>query len=188
MDRLESGFSRPGWQSLPGDSLEPGDNLMIDLKALFGGKFRITLDESALLDGQTREDRAWLQQIPAKYGHVYIHGQNTLGVYVRTYNDGSNRLGRLLALPGATLHQRGDREASVTVPLDQIDRIDDIIHFRRRRHLSPEQRAAAIERLEQANAARAAKHAQGEQGCDLDVAEESWDDPVYEDDSEQAMR
>src|SRR4051812_44715639 len=86
---------------------------MIDLKARFGDRYKIALDESANIAKQSEADRLWLYQIPGRYGHVYVHGADALGAYVQTYNDGSDRLGRLLSLPGARLHQRGDREASV---------------------------------------------------------------------------
>jgi hypothetical protein len=120
---------------------------MIDLKAQFGSVYRVTLDESAQIPGQTTEDRAWLQQIRGKFGHLYIHAIDKLGAYVRTRNDGSRRLPRLLEIPGVKLHQRGDDEASVILPLEAFDRVDEILQFRRRPRQSPEQRTAAAERI-----------------------------------------
>ena len=46
---------------------------MIDLKKTYGDTYRITFDEAA--PGETRADRLWLQQIPCKYGHIYIAGR-----------------------------------------------------------------------------------------------------------------
>lgn len=122
---------------------------MIDLKARFGDRYRIALDESAEIPGQTREERLWLYQIPGKFGHVYVHGRETLGAYVRTRRDGSNRLGRLLAIPGARLHQRGDDEAAVTFPPEALGVVAGILRLRERPKQSPEQRAAAAERMRQ---------------------------------------
>ena len=38
---------------------------MIDLEATYGDIYRITLDETATIPGQTRADRLWLQTITA---------------------------------------------------------------------------------------------------------------------------
>ena len=118
---------------------------MIDLKELAGGRYRLAEDESATIPGQTLEDRAWLTQIPGKFGHVYIHGVATLGAYVRTYNDGSNRLGRLLAIPGAKLRQRGDREASITFPPEGLEAVAGILRLKTRQRLSEDHRRRLIE-------------------------------------------
>jgi hypothetical protein len=110
---------------------------MLDLKSLAAGRWRLTLDESAAIPGQTEADRAWLWQVPAKYGHVYIHGRERLGVYCRSVR----LLPRLLAVPGLALHQRGDREFSATFPPDALAEVADIIQARRRRQVSEGERA-----------------------------------------------
>jgi len=118
---------------------------LIDLKATFGERYRIKLDESAEIPGQSKADRLWLYQIHGKYGHVYVHGRETLGAYVRTRRDGSRRLPRLLEIPGATLHQRGDDEASVTFPPEAIESVASILVLRRRRKVTDEQRRRLAE-------------------------------------------
>lgn len=118
---------------------------MIDLKVLCGDAFRITWDESAEIPGQTSEDRAWLQQIPGKFGHVSIHGEDTLSVFVRTAYDSTDRLGRLEALPGCRVHQRGDHEASLTFPPEHLPVVLEIIRAKPRRRLSEAHRRKLIE-------------------------------------------
>jgi hypothetical protein len=118
---------------------------MIDLKATYGDRFKVTYEESASIPNQTAADRAWLQVVEGHRAHIYIHGENNLGVYVRTFNDGSDRLGRLLAIPGARLHQNGDREATVVIPNDQFERAAEIIRARRRRQLSDSERRRLAE-------------------------------------------
>jgi hypothetical protein len=120
---------------------------LIDLKTQYGDRYRITLDESASILGQSQEDRLWLYQIPGKFGHVYVHGNATLGAYVRTRHDPTDRLGRLLALPGARLHQRGDAEAAVIFAPECLDEVAQILRLRRRRQLTPEQRESARQRM-----------------------------------------
>jgi hypothetical protein len=44
---------------------------MIDLKATYGHRYRITLDPSADIEGQTREERLWLYQIPSRFGFAF---------------------------------------------------------------------------------------------------------------------
>lgn len=116
---------------------------MIDLKATYGATYRITLDESAKATGQTREERLWLYRIPCRYGHIYVHGANTLGAYT----DRRMVRGRLRALPGVIVHQDGDEETTVLFHPDQLPQIAELLQARRRRHLSPEARAIATARL-----------------------------------------
>jgi hypothetical protein len=118
------------------------------LKDTYGDRFKVTYEESALIPNQTAEDRAWLQIVEGHRAHIYIHGENNLGVHVRTFNDNSNRLGRLLETPGSRLHQNGDREATVVIPNDQFERAAEIIRARRRRQVSDSERR----RLAQAGA------------------------------------
>src|SRR5262249_44677372 len=113
----------------------------IDLKAAYGRRYRVSWDESASIPDQSAEDRAWLQIVEAKYGHIFIHSERELGVYVRTKGDPTNRLGRLLAIPGSRLRQRGDHPATVVIPDEQFEQAAAIIHARKRRQLSAEHQA-----------------------------------------------
>jgi hypothetical protein len=39
---------------------------MIDLKAAYGDRYRITLDQSAEIPGQSTADRRWLQRVEGR--------------------------------------------------------------------------------------------------------------------------
>src|SRR5512135_528800 len=108
---------------------------MIDLRAAYGDTYRITPDEAAVIPGQTKADRLWLQQIPCKYGQIYLHGTDTLGAYA------SGRLitGRLAALPGVRVHQRGDTEVTVVFPPERFSAVADLLRARKRRCVAEDQ-------------------------------------------------
>jgi hypothetical protein len=119
---------------------------MIDLKQLFGDTFRVVLDESAELDGQTREERLWLLRLKGKRGHVYVHSKTRLGAYLErpataTYGQ------QLLAVPSAQLHQSGDREMTATFDPVDIDAVAKVLGLYRRKQYSPEALQASTERL-----------------------------------------
>ena len=109
---------------------------MIDLKAIAGSRWRVTLDESAEQDPGGSHS-PWNYRLEGRRGHVYCHGQTTLGVW--TDHRGMRR--RLLDLLGARLHQGGDREWTIVVSLDHLGAAATIIKARKRRRLSEEHRA-----------------------------------------------
>lgn len=116
---------------------------MIDLKAEFGSRYRITLDESFQASDRTRADKLWCARIPCKFGHIYVHSENTLGGYTNRRNMRS----RLEAIEGVKVHQRGDTELVVLFSPDRLDAVCELLHARKRRRLSPERREAAVARL-----------------------------------------
>jgi hypothetical protein len=114
---------------------------MIDLKKTYGDVYKIVLDESA--SGQSRADRLWCQQIPSKYGHIFVAGRNLLGAHAA----GKLMPGRLAALPGVTVRQRGDTEVNVVFPREVFPAVAALLQARKRRKVSPEQARAGAERL-----------------------------------------
>src|SRR5262249_30509383 len=56
-----------------------------------------------------------------------------------------DRLGQLLALPGARLHQRGDDEATAVFPPDRLEEAASILRLMRRRQLSETHRRKLVE-------------------------------------------
>jgi hypothetical protein len=64
---------------------------------------------------------------------------------VKTSHDSTDRLGRLLAIPGTRLLQRGDHEASVSFSLTHLTQVAEILQAKRRKKLSEEHRAKLIE-------------------------------------------
>jgi hypothetical protein len=115
---------------------------MIDLKALAGQNYRLTLDPSAEAD-PTRAERPWLYRVPAKYGFIGVHGGDALVAYC----DRPRLFSALLEIPGARTRQRGDTEIAVLIGPEHLDRAAGILKARRRRRLSPEARERATARL-----------------------------------------
>lgn len=113
---------------------------MIDLKAEYGKRYRITLDESAEIDGQTRADRLWLYQIACRRGHVYPHSRETLGAYCNK----TPTIKRLIALSSVRVHQRGDRECTVTFRPEHLPEILPLLGPYVRRQVSEEERRRLV--------------------------------------------
>jgi hypothetical protein len=110
---------------------------------LFGAEYKVVLDESAAIPGQSAADRRWLQQIPARYGHIYLHGKDELGASAT----GRIIAGKLAALPGVRVHQRGDCEVTVVFPPGLFPAVAALLKARKRRRLSAEQAASGAARL-----------------------------------------
>jgi hypothetical protein len=110
---------------------------MLDLKALYGKQYRLTLDESVTCGDISAADRLWLWQIPCKYGHIFVWAEDRLGAYC-------NRpimRGRLLAIPGVKVQQRGDREVNVSFDPALFTQVADLLQARKRKVFSPEEQA-----------------------------------------------
>jgi hypothetical protein len=116
---------------------------MFDLKQEFGAGYFVRLDESVKIPGQSREDRLWLYQIPAKYGHIYPHSETHLG----GYTDRRGIMTRLANLPGVRVHQHGDTELTVVFTPEHFPAVADLLRARKRPRRSAEQKAAATRRL-----------------------------------------
>jgi len=84
--------------------------------------------------------------IRGKLGDVeWYHAEGTsLAAYTAGRTD---RLGRLLSLPGITRQQVGDTEIRVLFPVALLPQVADVLRARRRRQLSPEHRQKACAAL-----------------------------------------
>jgi hypothetical protein len=117
---------------------------MIDLKATYGDTYRITRDESAKISGQTRDEQLWNLRISCDGdSHIYVHGANTLGAFTSRQRVRF----KLEALPGVTVHQRGDSELAVIFAPEILPDVAKLLGAKKRVHLTLEQREAAITRL-----------------------------------------
>jgi hypothetical protein len=122
---------------------------VVDLKAECGGRYRIALDPSAGIEGQSRKERLWYYRIPCKFGHIYVHGKERLGAYA------SGRVAtKLAAHQNVTVHQRGDSEVSVIFSIEIVDIVAWILGARRRRTVSAAQAEAGAARLAAFRASR----------------------------------
>jgi hypothetical protein len=113
------------------------------LLGMLKGVYRVRWDESATLNGQTREDRNWLWLIPCKYGHIYPWGNGWLAAYC----DHPRMIGRLCGIGGVRLHQLGDHECTVVFKFALVDQIGTLLRARRRPTRSPAQQAASYAAL-----------------------------------------
>ncbi len=107
----------------------------IDLKAKFGRKWRIVLDESA--DGDWEDP--WNYIVPCRHGHLYPAGGDYLGA-------ATNRSGaivrKLQAIDGAEVVADGSDGANVIFPEEKLSAVKRVMKPRGVRRLSPAQRAA----------------------------------------------
>lgn len=118
----------------------------INLRDRFGDRFRVSHEESYAAERSEfrSAEEPWLQIIHCRHGHIVPWGGDLLAV-------STNRRGPLAArirtLPGLEVVQDGSDGLTATFTADRFDEVADIMGAKRRRRLSPEQRAAAVERL-----------------------------------------
>jgi hypothetical protein len=110
-----------------------------NLREMFGDRYRMALEPPA-----RTWNAQWYHLIVCRYGHIYPHGRNLLGF-------ASNRCGavanRVAALPYATVTQNGSDGMNITFPVEHFNEVAAIVHPRRRRRLSDEQRAKSVSNL-----------------------------------------
>jgi len=116
----------------------------INLKEMFGDRFKIDVDESYY--AERPEFRAvelpWLTIIPCRNGHICPWGGSNLAACT----NGSGAIAkRLKALPFTTVAQDGADGANVIFDLAHFDQVAEIMLPRRRRRLSPEARQRLAE-------------------------------------------
>lgn len=119
----------------------------IDLKKMFGDRFRIGIDESYFADtgSSTRSNRdPWLWLVLCKHGEVLPWGGDLLAV--STGKRGAIA-GRLEKLDCTTIVQDGDDGVTFTFPLDCFDHVAEVVQPRRRRQFTTEQRKTMGARL-----------------------------------------
>jgi hypothetical protein len=104
-------------------------------------RYRLAWDESR----QGKEQDPTLMVLPAKFGHIYVHGVDTLGAAC----DSTRIAAKLLRLPYTYCHQRGDDGANVLFPVEHLAEVAGILRVRKRKKctLTESQRVAAGERL-----------------------------------------
>jgi len=123
--------------------------MCINLRERYGDVYRITHDES--YHHERTEFRSieepWLQVIPGRYASIYPHGGELLAVstHERTSGRVNQSLRRkLLAIPGVEPQQDGGDGIDATFPVEAFDAVAELVKARRRRRLSPEQRAKLL--------------------------------------------
>jgi hypothetical protein len=107
----------------------------VNMKERYGRSYRVVSE-----DGNSRNSDPWLWQIPFRYGHLYPHGGTRLGAATT-----GRRIGQTLAkLPGVRIEQEAEDGYNLTFDVADFRKVAAIIRPRRRRQLSPEQRARLV--------------------------------------------
>lgn len=116
-----------------------------NLRQLAGDTYRITW-ECPLDQRPTPTIKAdpWCAMVPTYTGHLFPWGVDKLGVWV----EGRRRaMVEKLAAIGCTVRTVGTDSATLLCAVELFDQVAKITRARKRRKLSPERRAAAVERL-----------------------------------------
>jgi hypothetical protein len=118
----------------------------IDLKERFGDRYRVVHGESyeAERGNNGRAHASWLQVVPCRYGHIYPRGGELLGTSTDHRGPVANRLA---ALPSVRVVQLGDDEINAVFHFSSFDDVAAVMKPKRRRMLTPDQRAERVERL-----------------------------------------
>lgn len=131
---------------------------MMNLKQTFGSRYQVWDDGT---NDPDRSQRPWCQEIPGRLGVIYPYSHDgTLAV-----RSESAWASRRLADLGLVLRQKGDFEAVFLFPPSRLDEIASIIHAKRRRVLSPEQRAKQAIILAEARKRLASSRAEPVSAC-----------------------
>jgi hypothetical protein len=118
----------------------------VNLRERFGRRYRIAYEESYHVQygPHARVEDPWLQIIPCQRGHIYPWGSSTLAA---STNGRGPTARKLAALPFATVHQDGDDGVTVLFPMERFPEVAELMHPKRRRQMTEEQRQAAAKRL-----------------------------------------
>lgn len=115
----------------------------INLKGRFGGKYRIGHDESAEHERGGFND-PWLLTIPARFGDFFPWGGDRIGLATSNRGPTARAISRL---PFVRIEQDAEDGITVSFPVEHFSEVAQLAKPRRKRVLSPEQKAAAVERL-----------------------------------------
>lgn len=117
----------------------------INLRDRFGDRYRIAFEPCYRHKGVPREKLdPCMMVIPCRAGEIYPHGGDQLVVEI----NGHRRIrGKLSRLSCCRLHQDGDDCGSFLFDVADFDEVAAIVKPYRRPRLSPQQRAAARERM-----------------------------------------
>jgi hypothetical protein len=113
----------------------------INLKTLAAGRFRITLDEVALIEPGGKKD-PWYLVIPCRHGQIYPYSDTPLAIHSK----GSGIRRKLQAIDGLTVRNwSDDGEAIFLFGSALFDRVAEIVKPKRKRRLSDSHKAKLIE-------------------------------------------
>jgi hypothetical protein len=119
----------------------------INLKERFGKRYRVVHEESWHAEGR-RLACPELMILLCKYGHVFPWGGQVLGASVQGYPRIAAKLRRLECVKVVQDCDFG--ELTATFDVDDFPKVAKIMRPRRRRQVTPEQRAEMVARLQRA--------------------------------------
>ncbi len=114
----------------------------INLKARFGSRYRITFDPAYDAKGKHLLD-PWMMQLSGRYGTIYPHSADLLAVECDYHPQAAKKLAAL----ALRCIQDGTGEKTFVFPVEQFEDVAAIVQPKRKRTLSPEQRAERVQRL-----------------------------------------
>ncbi|MHB8953846.1 MAG: hypothetical protein ACYC4U_12825 [Pirellulaceae bacterium] len=140
----------------------------VNLKKMFGDRFKITWDESYFAEHgeNARADDPWLQIIPCQHGHIYPYGGEIMVASTAKRGGVARELGQL---DSTTMYRDGDDGVDVLFHVSNFEPVAQLMKPRRRRRLSPQQRQRLaalgrenLKRLRQVNVQAPSKAPEGE--------------------------
>jgi len=113
---------------------ETSSPVPLNLKELFGDRYKIAIDESAFCKNESKRD-PWYFQIPCKYGHIYPISDKYLGFWC---DSRIIKTRMVREVPDIELVQDGDKEGVFRFTPEQFEKVAKYARPRRRRRLSKE--------------------------------------------------
>ena len=125
---------------------------MIDLKKIYGKKYRIFMDEAwAVEDSQSNpdkvKDKPWYYEIRGKYGKIYLYStkDNILAVHINS-NVISNKIERENTAI-LSLYMKTEEGSVFLFKPETLEFVAKIIKARKKRQISEKQKAVLVERI-----------------------------------------
>jgi len=116
----------------------------LNLKDLYGNRYKVTLDESSTCPGESKRD-PWYFRIPCKYGHIYPISDKYLGFWC---DSGVIKARMVREAPEIELVQDGDGEGVFRFTVEQFEIVAEYTHpfkKRGRRNLSNMEKSQLVE-------------------------------------------
>ncbi len=122
---------------------------MINLLRLSENRYKIGLDESALID-TVRENRIYYYRILCKYGFIQVHDNNKYyNNNLSAYTNSRKMIKKLMSIEGVKVYQYGDKEVRVLFTLtgNTFNNILDLLKVRKKRQVNDTNKEKARERM-----------------------------------------
>jgi hypothetical protein len=122
-----------------------GGNQVIDLRQHYAHRYRVTCEGSCERAHHGSACDPWNAIVLCQHGHIYPHGELLLGAAT---NNRGQKANSLAALPCVRVVQDGDDGINVVFDASDFAKVAAIMKPRRKRQLTPEQKAERVARLQ----------------------------------------